>query len=589
MTRQKSTRSATASQSIVEATQPENVYRSLDHAKESIIARMTGGISPASLYLAYIDWAMHMIGSPGKQLELNSLASKGLTSLAQATNGHIQNSCSPLMTDSRFASPSWSVWPYAQWADKFLTIEKWWDTATRDVPGLSKHHQNVVNFATRQWLDIFSPSNNPLTNPEIVQCTAEQSGKNLLCGAMNAVHDVMNWTQHNAPDTDSFTVGKNLAVTPGKVVFTNHLIELIQYSPITDLVIAEPVLIVPAAIMKYYILDLSPQNSMIRFLVSQGYTVFCISWRNIDEKDRDISLNDYQKLGVLAAMDTIGEIISDHKIHAVGYCLGGTILAITAATLAGQKDQRLASVTLLAAQTDFSEPGELHLFIDESEINFIESMMSQRGYLSAEQMSGAFQLLQSNELIWSRIVNDYMRGERAPITDLMAWNADATRLPYRMHSEYLRKLFLNNELASGRYQVDGHSISLHNIRCPLFVVSTERDHIAPWKSVYKIHELCDSAITFVLTTGGHNAGIISEPGHPQRTYKLRATEESDLHIEADAWETLAEHHEGSWWIAWIDWLKEHSNKKRIAPPPMGGKNQANRPMHTAPGTYVFQT
>jgi polyhydroxyalkanoate synthase len=388
---------------------------------------------------------------------------------------------------------------------------------------------------------------------------------------------------------DQFKVGAALAVTPGKVVFRNHLIELIQYSPTTEKVFAEPILIVPAWIMKYYILDLSPHNSLIRFLVGQGYTVFCISWRNVGAEDRDLSLEDYRTFGVMSALEPIAEIVPDQRVHAAGYCLGGTLLSIAAAAMAGVGDERLSSVSLLAAQTDFTEPGALQLFIDDSEVYFIESMMWSKGYLDTSQMSGAFQMLESNDLIWSHVNHDYMLGDRTPMFDLMAWDADSTRMPYRMHSEYLRKLFLDNDLASSRYQVDGRPISLRNIRAPMFVVGTDRDHIAPWRSVYKIHYLSSTEITFLLTSGGHNAGIVSEPGHANRQFRIEYAAAADLRVGPDEWIAAVEPRDGSWWPAWTAWLASRSAKELVAPPHMG-LAAAEEPVTLvdAPGTYVLQ-
>ncbi len=568
-------------------------FRALDHAKEASIARMTAGLSPAALALAVADWRIHLAAAPGKQMELASLAllnarrvvdymvhaSLGLyaTPLVEASPG-----------DGRFCAEAWQTEPYRLWQQTFLLAEQWWSTATREVPGTTRHHEDVVSFGTRQLLDMFAPTNFLLTNPEVFQRAVSTFGMSLLEGVRNALEDAGRQAKGQPPaGLDQFKVGVNLATTPGKVVFRNHLIELIQYSPATSKVLAEPVLIVPAWIMKYYILDLSPHNSLIRYLVEQGHTVFCISWRNVDAEDRNLSLENYRQLGVMAALDTVSKIVPGRRIHATGYCLGGTLLSIAAAAMAGAGDDRLATVTLFAAQTDFTEPGELQLFIDDSEVYFLESVMWSQGYLAANQMSGAFQLLQSNDLIWSRIIHDYLLGERTPMIDLMAWNADATRMPYRMHSEYLRRLLLDNDLASGRYQVDGRTVSIRNIRVPMFVVGTERDHIAPWHSVYKIHNLSDTDITFVLTSGGHNAGIVSEPGHPHRHFRIGRTAADDLRVSPDEWTASALPQDGSWWPAWSNWLNSHSSPERGAPPAVGIE-MSGQALADAPGTYVLQ-
>jgi polyhydroxyalkanoate synthase len=378
-----------------------------------------------------------------------------------------------------------------------------------------------------------------------------------------------------------------VAVTPGKVVYRNHLIELIQYAPTTETVHAEPILIVPAWIMKYYILDLSPHNSLVRHLVAQGYTVFCISWRNPSAADRDMTMDDYRRMGIMEALEAINVIVPGEKIHATGYCLGGTLLAIASAAMARADDARLASLTLLAAQTDFTEPGELALFIDHSQMHFLESLMWNRGYLSADQMAGAFQMLRTNDLVWSRLVRDYLMGERTPMIDLMAWNADSTRMPYKMHTEYLRHLYLDNELAAGRLMVDGRPATLQNIRAPMFVVGTERDHVAPWRSVYKIHYLSDTEVTFVLTSGGHNAGIVSEPGRPGRRYRMAVKSVDGLCLSPDEWLEATDTTPGSWWDAWFAWLASRSSPERRRPSEMGASAKGYRPGEDAPGTYVF--
>lgn len=572
----------------------EETFRAMDRVREALIAQVTGGLSPASLAMAFIDWSIHLASAPGKCLELTIKAGRKAARLgahiAAAGLDRAEHACiEPLPGDRRFSDEGWSKPPYNFWSQAFLLNQQWWHNVTHEVPGVTPHHEDVVSFAARQFLDIFSPSNIAFANPEVVEKAIATGGQNFVHGFQNWLEDASRVaTQRPPAGTEKFVVGKDVAVTPGKVVYRNRLIELIQYAPATETVFAEPILIVPAWIMKYYILDLSPQNSLIRYLVGQGHTVFCISWLNPDAADRDLTMDDYRRLGVMAALDAVSAIVPDNKIHASGYCLGGTLLSIVAAAMARAGDDRLASVTLLAAQTDFSEPGELALFIDDSQLHFLESIMWNRGYLSADQMAGAFSLLRSNDLIWSRLVHDYLMGERTPMTDLMAWNADSTRMPYKMHAEYLEKLYLHNEIAAGRFMVEGHPAALRNIRAPMFVVGTERDHVAPWRSVYKIHQLADTDVTFVLTSGGHNAGIVSEPGHSSRRFRIALKHNADICLGADEWVSAATQKTGSWWVDWQDWLVRHSTQKRVQPPAMGAADKGYVPVSAAPGTYVFQ-
>jgi polyhydroxyalkanoate synthase subunit PhaC len=569
-------------------------FRALDRTADALTAQMTGGISPAALALAGLDWSIHLARAPGKQAELGVKAVRKATRLAlhlaaSAGDPKPPPCIEPLPGDTRFRGDAWARPPFNFFAQAFLLQQQWWHNATTDVPGISPHHQDVVAFAARQILDLFSPSNTPLTNPEILERTIGTGGANFIAGWQNWVEDLRRLATGQPPaGTEAFRVGVDVATTPGKVVFRNRLIELIQYAPATEKVRAEPILIVPAWIMKYYILDLSPDNSLIRYLVGKGHTVFCISWRNPGGADRNLGLHDYRTMGVMDALDAVATIVPDSRIHAVGYCLGGTLLAIAAAAMARARDELLASVTLFAAQTDFAEPGELALFIDHAQMRFLESMMWNRGYLSSDQMAGAFQLLRSNDLIWSRLVRDYLMGERTPMTDLMAWNADTTHMPYRMHTEYLERLYLGNDLAAGRLMVDGRPVALQNTRAPMFVVGTERDHVAPWRSVYKIHYITDTDVTFVLTSGGHNAGIVSKPGHPRRHYRIALKRTADPCLGDDEWQARVEPRRGSWWPAWTAWLDEHSSPGHVDPPPLGSEATGLAPAMDAPGSYVLQ-
>lgn len=562
----------------------------LDKAFSAMLARLTGGISPAALSMAYLDWACHLAAAPQRQIEIVRDAWRGAKQVAERSlqfadpNRSPWDLIKPQANDHRFSKPQWATYPFNLFAQAFLLGEDWWHKATTGIRGVDPANEAVVDFSIRQLLDIFAPSNFAATNPEVLEKTFQSGGENLIFGWQNWLADLMQVMQPGKiPINGEFVVGKTVAAAPGKVVLRNQLIELIQYAPTTEKVRPEPVLIVPAWIMKYYILDLSPHNSLVRYLTDQGFTVFMISWRNPGAEDRDLAFDDYRSLGVMAALDMIGRIIPNTLVHAAGYCLGGTLLSITAAAMARDGDPRLKTITLFAAQTDFTEAGELTLFINESQVAFLEDMMWERGYLDTTQMAGAFQLLRSNDLIWSRVSRDYLLGERANPSDLMAWNADATRLPYRMHSEYLRKLFLNNDLAEGRYRVEGKPVSLSDIHTPMFVVGTLRDHVAPWKSTYKVHYEVDADVTFVLASGGHNAGIVAPPGEQGHSHQLRTKAADAPYLGPDEWQGTSPKLEGSWWPAWTEWLGQQSGAPGA--PPQLGTDRSND-LGDAPGDYV---
>ena len=577
---------------------------SADRLVHATIARMTGGLSPAALAIAYWDWAAHLGLSPGKQMQLlgkaarlwNRLAWQNVLERSPLEQFAIEPCIEPLHQDKRFADAVWKQWPHSLVYQSFLLQQQWWHNAVTDVPGVTKQHENVLEFASRQILDMLSPSNFLATNPIAQRRTIETRGANLIRGLQNFADDYQRTILDKPPiGAETFQVGRHVAITPGKVVFRNHLMELIQYTPATDEVRPEPILIVPAWIMKYYILDLSPTNSLVRYLIERGFTVFMISWKNpcatacwehLDDNDRNLSMEDYRQLGIISALDAIEAIAPNQKVHAVGYCLGGTLLSIAAAALSRDGDERLKTVTFLAAQQDFTEAGELTLFINESQVSFLENLMWSQGYLDAKQMLGAFQLLRSKDLIWSRIVHDYLMGERTPMTDLMAWNADATRMPFRMHSEYLRELFLNNDLAEGRFKIGDQVIALSDIRAPIFAVGTERDHVAPWRSAFKIHLLADTDVTFLLTTGGHNTGIVSAPDRLDRTYRILRKRARDRYLDPDAWLERARRKDGSWWPEWVAWLEAQSGAP-VAPPQLGATGSGYPVLYDAPGTYVL--
>ena len=558
------------------------------------IGRATVGLSPAAVSLATFDWAVHLASHPGKQFALMDEAMRNTMRLNAYAFSRMTGTCpepcaKPWTGDDRFAAEQWQRFPYDIIEQCFLLTQQWWHDATVGIRGVTQHHEDVANFLGRQVLDFYSPSNFLPTNPEVLEHTLSQGGANLAQGFANLLEDAeRNLSGRPPAGGEQWQVGENLAVTPGKVVYRNRLMELIQYEPATKTVYPEPVLISPAWIMKYYILDLQPGKSLIEYLVEKGHTVFVISWKNPDRDDRDLGMEAYRREGVMEALDAVTTIVPERKVHAVGYCLGGTLLMIAAAAMARDGDDRLATMSLLAAQADFTEPGELELFIDESQVTFLEDMMWEEGYLDGSKMAGAFQLLRSKDLIYSRMVREYLMGERSKMIDLMAWNADTTRLPYRMHSEYLRRLFLNNDLVEGRFDVGGQPVHIGDIQAPTFAVGTEKDHIAPWRSVYKINRFLHRAeVTFVLTTGGHNAGIVTPPGHPRRTYRSLTRGLQAPHLPPDQYLDQAPQAEGSWWPAWEGWLREHSGS-RVAPPAMGGNEAPYQPLADAPGTYVLQ-
>jgi len=565
-------------------------FETLNRIARAMTARVTQGISPHAQFNAWFDWLSHMSRAPGRQAELAALAqiyAARLMGLAMHDGEAAALPFAPEAGDRRFDDPGWRKAPYRYFQQAFLAQEAWWREATKPVRGIQVKDAARVAFMTHQMLDAVSPSNVPWLNPQIVERTLAERGANLARGFDKFMTDLQRaLALAPAPAPAGFELGKDIAATPGEVVYRNDLIELIQYAPATPNVFAEPILIVPAWIMKYYVLDLLPEHSLVRFLTERGFTVFMISWRNPTEKDRDIAFDRYRTDGVMAALDAIEAIVPHRKVHACGYCIGGTLLSIAAATMARKGDDRLASMTLLAAQTDFSEAGDLMLFVDESQVAFLEDMMWDQGVLDTKQMVAAFQLLRSNDLIWSRMMRQYLLGEREAETDLSVWNADQTRMPFKMHSQYLRALFLENRLTAGRYAVEGKVITLKDLRMPIFAVGTETDHIAPWKSVYKIALFTDTELTFVLTNGGHNAGIVSEPGHRGRHYLSGTRHPGDRYVDPSTWAAHATHLEGSWWPQWAAWLAARSAAERVAPPAFGAGERGFPVLCPAPGTYV---
>ena len=578
----------------------------LDQHIQAMNAKLFFGLSPISLALAQTDWWLNLLHSPGAQMALQEAALHNAlnwversTALAQVCLGRRWNELTgqthdeagiPRFTkDQRFADAAWEFLPWLSWIEAHALGEDWWSQATQ-LRGMRPHSREQMQFYASKWLDFIAPGNTLLTNPQAIDAALRSGGQSLLKGMKHAVDE---WQQKLGVATPegaegALRPGQGLATTPGEVVFRNHMVELIQYAPSTAQVQAEPVLIVPSCIMKYYILDLSPHNSMVRWLVSQGHTVFMVSWRNPDENDALLLMDDYVHEGVLASVAHVAQETGE-KVHLMGYCLGGTFAAMAAAALERERiahpDQHtaLASLSMLAAETDFREPGEMGVLIDEAQVRMLEDMMAETGFLTGRQMAGSFQFLHSRELVWSSRTRRWLLGEEEVPNDLMVWNADVTRLPAAMHSQYLRQCFLHNDLASGNFALSGHAINLRDIHLPVFAVGTVKDHVAPWRSVYKLHRLVSSEVTFVLTNGGHNAGIVSEPGHPGRHYQQLTLQPDVPRLSADEWVEQAPQHEGSWWTAWSQWLEAQGGGRRV---------KARVPRHdpalgAAPGRYVM--
>jgi len=564
------------------------VARALDDAVMAMLARQTGGLSPLAFATAGFDWATHMMTAPGRRMDLYADYA-----------GIMQRAAlglwlSPMLLTSAAKAEAEGKTPLAVLYDAFDALEAWIDKAVDAAPGVSLRHREMMRFAARQQLEPLRPENYLLTNPDAIRRTMREGGANLVRGWTNWMRDFGRYFGRETGTerlNGEFRVGETLAATEGSVVYRNHLIELIQYKPTTEDIHATPVLITPAWIMKYYILDLSAHNSLVRYLTEQGYTVFMISWRNPNGEDGALSFDDYRTQGVLSALDAVSALVPGEPIHAVGYCLGGTLLSIAAAALARDGDDRLASLTLLAAQTDFRDPGELSIFIDECQLDLLDASMDVKGYLDAEQMSAAFMMLRSRDLVWRRYQRAYLYGETEQMFDLVAWNADATRMPYRMHSEYLRRLFLNNDFVQGRFDVDGRPVAVSDIRAPIFALGTEKDHIAPWRSVFKIHLFADTEVTFALTNGGHNAGVVSEPGRARRRHRVLHKDDQEHYLAPDEWLAAAELREGSWWPTWVEWLNARGSGRvparapRRAPTPTNLLPE-NEPLPPAPGDYV---
>lgn len=482
--------------------------------------------------------------------------------------------------DRRFTDKEWESNPFFLFFRQFyLLTAKHIQKVINGVEGLDEKTAKKLNFYTRQFVDAISPSNFIVTNPEVFRLTLKTGGKNLLKGFENLLGDLERSEgalNIKMTDLKAFKIGKNIAVTPGKVIYQNDLIQLIQYSPQTAQVYRRPLLMIPPWINKYYILDLSADNSMVKWLVENGYTVFMISWVNPSHQFAHIDFEDYMQQGPLAAMDAIEKATGEHEMNALGFCLGGTLLACTEAYMAAKNDRRLKSATYLGTLLDFTDPGDMGVLIDERHIHLLEQAMNKKGYLDGGDMSMTFNLLRANDLIWSYFIKNYLQGEEPFPFDLLYWNSDPTNMPAKMHSTYLRKMYLQNLLVkAGGITLSGVPIDLKKIDIPVYFLSTHFDHIAPWKSTYAGIKLHSGAVTFVLGGSGHVAGVINPPQKNKYCYYTNAKKPAD----PDAWFENAQEHSGSWWPHWEKWLGKHSGNKVPA-------RIVVKALEDAPGSYV---
>ncbi|CAO4143616.1 PHA/PHB synthase family protein [Methylorubrum extorquens] len=526
---------------------------------------------------------------PEKALQAQTKLGQSFAALWASTLTRMQGAVTepvvqPPPTDKRFAHADWSANPvFDLIKQSYLLLGRWAEEMVETAEGIDEHTRHKAEFYLRQLLSAYSPSNFVMTNPELLRQTLEEGGANLMRGMKMLQEDLEaggGQLRVRQTDLSAFTFGKDVAVTPGEVIFRNDLMELIQYAPTTKTVLKRPLLIVPPWINKFYILDLNPQKSLIGWMVSQGITVFVISWVNPDERHRDKDFESYMREGIETAIDMIGVATGETDVAAAGYCVGGTLLAVTLAYQAATGNRRIKSATFLTTQVDFTHAGDLKVFADEGQIKAIEERMAEHGYLEGARMANAFNMLRPNDLIWSYVVNNYVRGKAPAAFDLLYWNADATRMPAANHSFYLRNCYLNNTLAKGQMVLGNVRLDLKKVKVPVFNLATREDHIAPALSVFEGSAKFGGKVDYVLAGSGHIAGVVAPPG-PKAKYGFRTGGPARGRFED--WVAAATEHPGSWWPYWYKWLEEQAPERVPARIPGTGALPSLAP---APGTYV---
>ena len=550
-----------------------------------------GGASadPLNIGNAFMEMTAKLMSDPAKLVEANLNLWQDYMSLWQNTAKRIMGEQSqpvakPDSGDRRFKDEMWEeneIFDFIK--QSYLLSARWMQGVVKNVEGLDDHTAKKVDFYTRQFVDAMAPSNFVLTNPEVLRATVESRGENLLKGLNNLLDDLERGKGNlsiKMTDYDAFKVGENIAVTPGQVVYQNDLIQLLQYNPTTEQVFEKPLLVVPPWINKFYILDLRPKNSFIKWAVDQGHTVFVISWVNPDEKLANKGFGDYMLDGPLAALDAIEKATGAKQVDAIGYCLGGTLLSCTLAYLAAKGEDRIASATFFTTMTDFKDPGELGVFIDEEQLAALENRMAQTGFLDGRDMASTFNMMRANDLIWSFVVNNYLLGKDPFPFDLLYWNSDSTRMPAAMHSFYLRKMYQENRLIeAGAIELNGVKIDLGNIKTPVYMLSTREDHIAPWQSTYALTQHVSGPIKFVLSASGHIAGVVNPPAANKYCYWVNAKKPKNPEV----WLAGSTEMAGSWWTDWQKWVEKYAGKTIAARQPGAGKLKV---IEAAPGSYV---
>jgi polyhydroxyalkanoate synthase len=550
------------------------------------------GLDPLNIGSAFLEMTARMMANPAKLVQAQMSFWQDYMLLWQNTARRMMGDnpdpvVAPPPGDRRFKHEDWhenEIFDFIK--QSYLLSARYVQNVVKNVDGLDDKTAQKLDFYARQFVDALAPTNFLLTNPEVLRRTVETGGENLVRGLNNLLADLERGKGKlhiKMTDYEAFRVGENIATTPGSVIYQNDLIQLIQYAPTTETVLKRPLLIVPPWINKYYILDLRPKNSFVRWAVAQGHTVFMISWVNPDERLAEKTFEDYMLEGPLAALEAIEQATGEREVNAIGYCLGGTLLACTLAHMAAKDDSRIKVATFFTTLVDFAEAGELTVFIDEEQLKALEESMQRKGYLEGSEMAATFNMLRANDLIWSFVVNNYLLGQEPFPFDLLYWNSDSTRMPAAMHSFYLRKMYQENKLVEpGGITLAGTSIDLRRITVPTYILATREDHIAPWKACYKATQLYRGRKRFVLAASGHIAGVVNPPDAGKYSHWVN----TDLPPDPDAWLVGATELAGSWWPDWQRWVASLSKAKVNARQPGDGKLKVIEP---APGSYVKVT